>query len=97
MGEDKASGVRVLSTGGSGKAGRHVVPYLVERGHLVLNADLVPLDLPGVRNLLVDVTDSGQVWGALTSHTGFDELEPGGPPRPFDAVVHFAAVPRILL
>ena len=61
MGEGKASGVRVFFTGGSGKAGRHVVPYLIERGHLVLNADLVPLDLPGVRNLLTDITDPGQV------------------------------------
>lgn len=90
-------GQRVFFTGGSGKAGRHVVPYLMARGHLVLNADLVPLEHPGVRNLLVDVTDSGQVFNALTGYTGFDELEPGGPPRPFDAVVHFAAVPRILL
>ena len=95
--EHGSGGLRVLFTGGSGKAGRHVVPYLMERGHLVLNADLVPLDRPGVRNLAVDVTDSGQVFDALTSHAGLDELEPGGPPRPFDAVVHFAAVPRILL
>ena len=89
--------MRVFFTGGSGKAGRHVVPYLIGRGHHVLNADLVPLEADGVRNLSVDVTDSGQVFNAMTSYTGFDELEPGGMPRGFDAVVHFAAVPRILL
>ncbi|MBU0642905.1 MAG: NAD(P)-dependent oxidoreductase [Alphaproteobacteria bacterium] len=89
--------MRILFTGGSGKAGRHVVPYLVARGHRVLNADLVPLDAPGVDNLTVDVTDSGQVFNALTSYANFDELEPGTGVPKFDAVVHFAAVPRILL
>lgn len=88
---------RVLFTGGSGKAGRHVVPYLVARGHRVLNVDRVPLDAPGVDNLIADVTDSGQMFNAMSGYAGFDELEPGtGAPR-FDAVVHFAAVPRILL
>ena len=33
---------RVVFTGGSGKAGKHVVPYLVDRGHEVLNVDLAP-------------------------------------------------------
>ena len=89
--------MRIFFTGGTGKAGRHVVPYLVERGHRVINADLVPLDHHGVDNLTVDITDSGQVFNAMTSYAGFDELEPGGPPPPPDAVVHFAAVPRILL
>ena len=37
------------------------------------------------------------MFNVLTSYANFDELEPGtGVPR-FDAVVHFAAVPRILL
>ena len=89
--------MRVFFTGGSGKAGRHVVPYLLGQGHLVLNADLVPLAHEGVDNLTVDVTDSGQVFNALTSYANLGELEPGGPPWGFDAVVHFAAIPRILL
>ena len=89
--------MRILFTGGSGKAGRHVVPYLLGRGHRVLNVDLVPLERPGVDNLQADITDSGQMFNAMTAYAGFDELEPGtGTPR-FDAVVHFAAVPRILL
>jgi nucleoside-diphosphate-sugar epimerase len=88
---------RILFTGGSGKAGRHVVPYLVDRGHRVVNVDLVPLNHPGVDNLTGDITDSGQVFDLMTSYANFDELEPGtGVPR-FDAVVHFAAVPRILI
>jgi nucleoside-diphosphate-sugar epimerase len=89
--------MRIFFTGGSGKAGRHAVAYLLAQGHRVLNVDLVPLDLPGVNNLIADITDSGQMFNAMTSYAGFDEMEPGhGVPR-FDAVVHFAAVPRILI
>lgn len=91
------SGKRILFTGGSGKAGRHVIPYLLEKGHQVLNLDLVPLEHPGVDNLVVDITDSGQVFNAMTSYANFSELEPGNGVQRFDAVVHFAAVPRILL
>jgi nucleoside-diphosphate-sugar epimerase len=89
--------MRVLFTGGAGKAGRHVVPYLMSKGHRVLNVDLVPLDLPGVDNRIADITDAGQMFDVMSSYAGLDDLEPGnGPPR-FDAVVHFAAVPRILM
>ena len=88
---------RILFTGGAGKAGRHVVPYLLDRGHRVLNVDLVPLDDPRAGNLIADITDSGQMFDAMTAYAGFDELEPGaGVPR-LDAVVHFAAIPRILI
>jgi nucleoside-diphosphate-sugar epimerase len=88
---------RIFFTGGSGKAGRHVIRYLLERGHRVLNVDLKPLDMAGVDNLVADITDSGQMFNAMTSYANFAELEPGtGVPR-FDAVVHFAAVPRILI
>jgi nucleoside-diphosphate-sugar epimerase len=89
--------MRILFTGGSGKAGREVIPYLVERGHKVLNVDLKPLDLPGVDNTTADITDSGQMFNAVSMYANFAELEPGtGVPR-FDAVVHFAAIARILL
>ncbi|MGO4916234.1 NAD-dependent epimerase/dehydratase family protein [Pseudogemmobacter sp. W21_MBD1_M6] len=89
--------MRILFTGGSGKAGRHVVAYLLAQGHRVLNVDLVPLALDGVDNLTADITDSGQMFNALTSYAGFDELEAGTGVPAFDAVVHFAAVPRILI
>ncbi len=89
--------MRVLFTGGSGKAGKHVVPYLLAQGHRVVNADLVPLDCEGVDNLTVDITDSGQVFNALTSYANFDELDPGTGVPKFDAIVHFAAIPRILI
>ncbi|RVV98478.1 NAD(P)-dependent oxidoreductase [Mesobaculum littorinae] len=89
--------MRVFFTGGSGKAGRHVVPYLAAQGHHVVNFDRVPLGAPGVDDIAGDVTDAGEVFGAMTSYGNLGELEAGsGVPR-FDAVVHFAAVPRILL
>lgn len=88
---------RVFFTGGSGKAGKHVIPYLLDHGHRVMNVDLVPLNYPGVDNLLADITDSGQMFNAMTSYAGLDELEGGDGVPPFDAVVHFAAVPRILI
>ncbi len=88
---------RIVFTGGSGKAGRHVVPYLIDKGHEVLNLDLVPLDHPGVNTLITDVNDGSQVFNALSMHFGFEGLETGNGPAPVDAVVHFAAVPRILM
>jgi nucleoside-diphosphate-sugar epimerase len=90
-------GKRIVFTGGSGKAGRHVVPYLKGQGHTVLNLDLAPLDLPGVNTLITDLTDSGQIFNALSSHFDFNGLETGTGPAPVDAVVHFAATPRILI
>jgi nucleoside-diphosphate-sugar epimerase len=86
---------RILFTGGAGKAGRHAVPYLIEAGYDVHNVDLVPLDSPGVTNLIADITDSGQMFNALSMHRDFPDLDRG--PQPFDAVVHFAAIPRILI
>ena len=89
--------MRIVFTGGSGKAGKHVIPYLLGQGHRVLNVDLKPLDHPGVHNLIADITDSGQMFNALTSYAGFDEMAPGTGVPKFDAVVHFAAIPRLLL
>ncbi|AZQ69054.1 NAD(P)-dependent oxidoreductase [Silicimonas algicola] len=90
--------MRIVFTGGAGKAGRHVVPYLVGKGHQVLNLDKVPLLAPGVDNILTDITDAGQVKDVMQSYANLGELdEANGGPKPFDAVVHFAAVPRILI
>ncbi|MBV0912548.1 NAD-dependent epimerase/dehydratase family protein [Anianabacter salinae] len=89
--------MRILFTGGSGKAGRHVVPYLIGQGHRVLNVDKTPLDADGVDNRIADLTDAGQVHDVMHSYAGLDELGTGQGPKGFDAVVHFAAVPRILI
>src|SRR5262245_20754924 len=76
----------VFVTGGSGKLGKAVLKELVANGRKVLNVDqAVPRDpiCPSVR---IDLTDYGQVLGALLG--GVDERR-----GPFDAVVHLAAIP----
>jgi nucleoside-diphosphate-sugar epimerase len=88
--------MRIFFTGGSGKAGRHVAPYLAEQGHQVTNADLVPLRHPGIADLTVDLTDAGQTYSALAGLATQAELDLPEQPT-YDAVVHFAAVPAILL
>ncbi len=86
---------RIIFTGGTGKAGRHAVPHLLAKGYDILNVDLKPLDLPGVNTLIADLTDSGQAFNALTSHFGLQHYADGAPPVAPDAVVHFAAIPRV--
>lgn len=78
--------MRIFFTGGSGKAGRHVAPYLAEQGHQVTNADLVPLGHPAIADMAVDLTDPGATYSALAR-----PVTPGAPR--YDAVVHFAAQP----
>ena len=82
---------------GVAESGPHVVPYLLSHGHAVLNLDLAPLNHPGVNTVIIDLTDSGQVFNALSMHFGFDEVWAGKGRDPVDAVVHFAAIPRILM
>ncbi len=89
--------MRILFTGGAGKAGKHAIAYLLAQGHRVLNVDKVLLDNPDVDNRIADITDAGQVFDIMASYAGFDELVPGTGVPSFDAVVHFAAVPRILV
>lgn len=89
--------MRILFTGGSGKAGRHVVTHLVAQGHRVLNLDLVPSNIDGVIDMTADLTDAGQVFSAVTGIIGFDDLDRGQGVPKFDAVIHFAAIPRIQL
>jgi nucleoside-diphosphate-sugar epimerase len=45
--EEEDFAMRVLFKGGSGRAGKRAVPYLVEQGHRGLNFDKVPLGRPG--------------------------------------------------
>lgn len=76
--------MRIIVTGGSGKAGRAVVRDLVEHGHEVLNVDLVPSREALAPFLPADLTDLGQAIEALAAR----ELLPGA-----EAVVHLAAIP----
>lgn len=87
---------RVIVTGGSGLAGKWVVEDLVQHGYQVLNLDRVPMAKPVARTLLTDLTDAGQVFNALASSTVAHEFDPDLEPKTVDAVVHFAAIPRIL-
>ena len=89
---------RILFTGGTGKAGRHMLPWLADNGYEICNFDLRPLpDEPRVFNLVGDITEGAQVMNAMTTHFGADGLAKGAPPSPVDAVVHFAAVPALFL
>lgn len=74
-----------------------MVPYLLAQGHHVLNVDLTPLEHEGVDNRIADLTDAGQVFDVMQSYANLSELGPGGGVPGFDAVVHFAAIPRILI
>ena len=92
--------MRIFFTGGSGKAGHHVAPYLAAQGHQVTNADLTPLGHPDVTDLHVDLTDAGETYSAMAgvpTQADFDDpdldLTHGSA---YDAVVHYAAIPRIL-
>jgi nucleoside-diphosphate-sugar epimerase len=70
--------VRVVVTGGSGKAGRWVVRDLREHGHDVLNVDLTRDGGAHGSCIVADLTDLGQAHDAI---------------RGADAVVHLAAIP----
>ncbi len=88
---------RVIVTGGSGLAGKWVVEDLVAHGYEVLNVDRVPMAKGTARTLITDITDAGQVFNAFASTTTAKEFDDDIEPKPIDAVVHFAAIPRILV
>ena len=87
---------RIVFTGGSGKAGRYSLQHLKAKGYDLLNVDLKDAKVDSVYTLTADLTESGQVFNALTTHFGYGDYQRGKPPSPPDAVVHFAAIPRIL-
>ena len=88
---------KIFVTGGSGKAGKYLIPYLLGKGYSVVNADIVSLLMDGVDNLNLDVTDSGQLFNALSSYANIPELKSGEGLKNFKAVVHLAAIPRVLI
>lgn len=71
-------GMRIVVTGGSGKAGLWLVRALRERGDDVLNVDWRHDGSAHGRCLITDLTDSGQCFDALSGA---------------QAVVHLAAIP----
>jgi nucleoside-diphosphate-sugar epimerase len=70
--------MRIVVTGGSGKAGRWVVRDLRSRGHDVLNVDLAHDGSPHGQCLLADLTDMGEAREAIAGA---------------EAVVHLGAIP----
>ena len=72
--------MRVIVTGGSGKAGRHVVVELQNAGHEVINVDRARLDSLQVQTVLIDLEDTGAVYDVIS------EFKPEG-------VCHLAANP----
>ena len=70
--------MRVVVTGGAGKAGRAVVADLIAHGLEVLSVDLVRSAKLDCEQLVADLTEYGQAVDAL---------------RGADAVVHLAAIP----
>jgi nucleoside-diphosphate-sugar epimerase len=73
--------MRVIVTGGSGRAGAYTVRELAEAGHEVVNIDRLrpPEGLPG-HFIMVDLADAGEVYDA------FAQVRPQG-------VCHLAANP----
>lgn len=70
--------MRIIVTGGTGRAGRYIIPELVQHGYQVVNVDLARTLEPGVGFLRADLTDFGQTVSALQGT---------------DAVIHMAAIP----
>ncbi len=72
--------MKIVVTGGSGKAGAYVVRELARAGHDVVNLDRVRPNEGSAPFLLTDLTDAGEVYDALAQT------------RP-DIVCHLAANP----
>ena len=77
--------MRVLVTGGSGRLGQFTIAELLNHGHEAVNADRVaptnpraPKAAREVRYIQTDLSDVGQVAGAMTG---------------CDAVIHLGAIP----
>ena len=70
--------MRVVVTGGSGKAGRWVVRDLREHGHDVVNVDVAHDGSPHGQCIVADLADHGQALDVLSGA---------------EAVVHLAAIP----
>lgn len=70
--------MKVVVTGGSGRAGRHIIPELLDHGYDVVNADATPGPEDGAPFVKADCTDLGEVVAVL---------------KGAGAVIHMAAIP----
>ncbi|NAT60660.1 epimerase [Pseudomonas syringae pv. actinidifoliorum] len=83
---------RVAVTGGHGKVGKVLVPYLKERGYEVFVIDKDdPLD-PDELMMKADLENFGQALDALSS-VG-EDVYARPEPQGFDAVIHLASIPH---
>lgn len=78
---------RILVTGGSGKAGFWILKHLIEQGYEVVNVDARRPAVSQCRTIVADLTQLGQV---VSSFSPFGT----GDRRPYDGVIHMAAIPR---
>jgi nucleoside-diphosphate-sugar epimerase len=74
---------KIIVTGGSGKAGRACIEDLMAHGYQVFNVDNVGPAEDACPFIVADLADFGQALDALHSMDG----------KPFDAIVHLAAIP----
>jgi nucleoside-diphosphate-sugar epimerase len=88
---------KIFFTGASGKAGKHVAKYLLDKGYQVLNVDKRNNEQKGLDYIDLDIMNAGQVFSAMSGYSNVTELRENQHPINFDAVVHFAAIPRIML
>ena len=74
--------MKIIVTGGSGRAGRFIIEEKVSHGYDVENADITSGPDQGARFVAVDVTDFGQVVTVT---------------RGAAAIIHMAAIPNPLM
>lgn len=78
---------RIIVTGGSGKAGYWIVKHLLGEGYEVVNIDSRLPKSEQCRTIVADLTQLGQVVTAFSPFGTADR-------RPYDGVIHMAAIPR---
>lgn len=83
---------RIAVTGGHGKVGKVLVPYLKDKGYDVFVIDRDAPSDPDELAIVADLTDFGQTLDALSSvgEDTYARAEPGA----FDVVVHLASIPH---
>ncbi|GJD42273.1 hypothetical protein AFCDBAGC_0108 [Methylobacterium cerastii] len=83
---------RIAVTGGHGKVGKVLVPYLKDKGYKVFVIDCDAPSDPNELAMVADLTDFGQALDALSS--AGEDTYAHAEPKAFDVVVHLASVPH---